>query len=162
MRILLLLSLLFLLSCAAKNQYIESFYYKESVQQYYVKPVELKGADAVLLVDFTFKNDPSMEYSTICNFTIESKESHTLPLKGLEMVVDGECFPVNNPTVLFAEGSNGKYRFTSNITTEQFKKIVYSKNLTAKVAFSDWEHSFSESRKIREMCTIAQQDIIFK
>lgn len=162
MRLLLLLFLLTILSCSGKNQYIESFYYKEDIQQYYVKAIEFKGSDASLLVDFTFKNDTTMAYSTICNFTVESKESHVLPLKGLQFTVDGSTFTVNEPKVLFAEGSNGRYRFTSNLTTEQFKKIVFSQKIGAEVSFTDWKSAFTETKKIREVCTVAQQDILFK
>lgn len=162
LRLFLFLVMVTLLSCAGKNSYIESFYYKEDVQQYFVKAVEFKADNAILLVDFTFKNDTTMAYSTICNFTIESKTPLQLPLKELRFSVDGTTFSVSNPKVLYAEGSKGRYRYNSHITTEQFKKIIFSQTITADAAFNNWHATFSETKKIRKVCSVAQQDILFK
>jgi hypothetical protein len=126
------LSSLFICFSCVSDPHIESYYIENGVQQYFIRPSEMKGIGCRVSIDFTYRS--SNDYS-VCNFTV-STDSEVFPDPGKVFfsLSDGSRVDLQNIEVLFVQKTKKQARFSVRIAKEDFIRILASKPI--KLSFS--------------------------
>jgi hypothetical protein len=112
------------LSCAS-DPHIESYYIEKGVQQYFIRPSEMKANGCRVSIDFTYRS--SNEYS-VCNFTVTTdSEISPDPRNVFFLLSDGSKIELQDLEVLFIQRTKKQARFTVRIGKDEFIRILASK-----------------------------------
>ena len=122
----------------------ETFYVKNGVTQYFIKPLKAKSKTSTFKMDFTLRNNIKSEGIIVCNFSVLSKN----PIKKIEsasFVCDEKTISLKDLDKIFIE-KEGKdsyhLRYTSNISFKDFSTISKGENIS--ISFDNMTNTFSK------------------
>lgn len=117
---------------------METFYVEGGLIQYFIKPLHLKGSNTSASVDFTYRHDPKKENAVTCNFSLKSSNASHVASQAY-FLLEKEKIEVKNLKKLAYSKNKSTYtfRYTSNMTYDELKRIVQSKSFSLVIFTKD-------------------------
>ena len=126
--------ILFLLSCSSVSN-IETFYIGDGGIQYYILPVEYKGAGdnkSSLEMDYIYRHFPDSGNPVRCNFTVKTKQGPIYKIDKGIFFVEKQEYQINGLEMLYREIDKKEIRYTGFIDYNVFNK-AFSENISGKI-----------------------------
>ena len=144
-----------------KRTYYESFYISDSVNQYFLKPLEFKFVKEKLYIDFTFR-DSTLSNPVTVNYTVETQE-RIAKIDSAYFKLNSQKIPLYNSSKMFIDKDKDKYkiRYTNTLKFKDLANICKnSDKFTFNVFYNNEKHIFLPTKKSIKFLSAFYDDVI--
>ena len=145
----------------AKRSYYESFYISDSVNQYFLKPLEFKFVKEKLFIDFTFR-DSTLSNPVTANYTVETKQ-RTAKIDSAYFKLNSKKIPLANSSKMFIDKNKDIYkiRYTNTLKFNNLSTICQNPDkLNLIVYYNNEKHIFIPTKKAIKSLSTFYNDVI--
>lgn len=158
---ILISSVILFISCASSPK-IETYILDSAIQQDFIRPAGLKNKTLDSEIDFTVRNEKNGITKVVVNFSIKRGKEAILPLEEASFIFDNsEIAPLSNISTLFIDRNKTEARYSSTLTSEQFKQLIRQKSPLFRVVIKSKTYDFKPSPWFIEQMRGAEKQYIY-